>query len=195
MRRHPLLLALVPALALAACGGSSKTTSSLSTRGSAANSAVAAATSSAAAAAATSSTAAAKGPCSLATTDQIAAAFGGTVSSGGADPADPGGKRCTWQVSGASNLGQDGTVSIFYFAVQSRSAFDTAKSGLSSVTTSVAGVGDDAFYMTSTGALQFVKGDTVLTVQGVFGSGSRRADVTAVQADVTALAKTVAAAL
>ena len=133
-------------------------------------------------------------PCALSNVTDVLAAFGGKVAAGqtGSDPSTA--TQCTFAVTG-SNLGGDGEAVVYFATVQSRSSFDAAKAGLPGAV-DVPGVGDAAFYLPATAALQIAKGDTIFSVQAVFGVGAAtKPDPSKIQADVVALGKSVAAGL
>ncbi|UFS61009.1 DUF3558 family protein [Subtercola endophyticus] len=180
-----------------ACSSSSSTTSAGS--GAGAGSSASASASAADSGGPSAAPAAASGstdPCTLATTTEIQAIFGGTVATGAPDT-DPSqvNPTCVWPVTG-SNLGGSGQVDIFLpTAMQDATKFGYAKDGTPGAI-DLPGIGDSAFYSAQTDAVTFASGDTVVTVQSVFIRGDGNTlDPATTQQQVTALATKVAAGL
>jgi hypothetical protein len=128
-------------------------------------------------------------PCSLATPEMVAAAFGGSSS-----PGVPGTARnCTFKVTGASVPNVDAFfVDVFYYGTAAewdgiRAGFESNRGG----TTDVPGIGSKAFHPNDAGPTELVilAGDTVYSVSGGFGASDE------VNADVAELATAIAGTL
>jgi hypothetical protein len=128
-------------------------------------------------------------PCTLATTAQVKAAFGGTVAAGKVDNSI-GVPSCHFAVK-HSNLGASGEAIVFITPGQSAATFKLAKKEVPGAV-NVAGIGNGAFYAANTGSIEMLKGNTVANAQGVFLDANAHPITTAkMKADVIALAKAV----
>lgn len=125
-------------------------------------------------------------PCSLVTTAQVKAAFGGTVGAGKVDTSLPSAPTCHFKVT-HSNLGVNGDAIVFITPGQSAATFKLAKKYVPGAVT-VTGVGTAAFYNPHTTSIELLKGSTVASAQGVFFG----ANAAKIKADVIVLAKAVA---
>ncbi|MCI0544156.1 MAG: DUF3558 domain-containing protein [Actinobacteria bacterium] len=124
-------------------------------------------------------------PCSLATPEMVAAAFGGTVA-----PGQPGiARNCTYQITG----GIDDSVDVYHYGTADswdgvRQGFEDNRGG----TTDVPGLGDEAFHPNDMGPMELVvsAGGVIFSVGGnMFGPGGAE-----IEAAVLALAEAIAAA-
>lgn len=130
-------------------------------------------------------------PCSLATTADVKAAFGGAVGAGKVDTSLPGAPTCTFSVK-HSNLGLSGTAVVFITPGQSAATYKVAKKYVPGAV-SVSGVGTAAFYNPHTTSIELLKGNTVASAQGIFlNPGGPEPNAVKIKADVTVLAKAVA---
>ncbi|MBV8065794.1 MAG: hypothetical protein JOY73_09740 [Actinobacteria bacterium] len=129
-------------------------------------------------------------PCSLATTAQVKAAFGGTVSAGKVDNST-GVPACHFKVT-HSNLGVSGEAIVFITPGQSAATFKIAKKEVPGAI-SVSGIANGAFYVANTDSIELLKGSTVASAQGVFLDSDAHPIINAKsKADVIVLAKIVA---
>jgi hypothetical protein len=129
-------------------------------------------------------------PCSLVTTAQVKAAFGGTVGAGKLDTST-GVPACHFQVK-HSNLGVNGEAVVFITPGQTPATFKIAKKEVPGAV-AVSGIGNGAFYDGHTGSIEMLKGNTVASAQGIFLSSSGPPITGAkIKADVIILAKAVA---
>ena len=138
-----------------------------------------------------SQAAAASSPCSLATSADVHAAFGGKVGAGKVNNDISGAPTCHFSVKG-SNLGMNGEAVVFVTPGQTRATFNLAKKEVPG-TVSVSGVGSGAFYNPHTTSIELIKGNTVASAQGIFVNfGGPQVNPVKVKADVIVLAKAVA---
>jgi hypothetical protein len=124
-------------------------------------------------------------PCDLATSEMVAAAFGGTASDGvpGVLPI-----ICDYAIDGGSSP----SVSVYYYGAASnwdgiRSGFESNRGG----TTDVPGIGEAAFYPNDAGPTELVvlAGDLAFSVSAGFGGSDE------VNADIAELATAIAAVI
>jgi hypothetical protein len=140
----------------------------------------------------TSSSAA--GPCAITSAQDVAAAYHGKVKSESASTSGIGHPLCVFAMSG-SNVGAPGRVTVTLNPSQSMSGFAKTKRTASGAV-SVSGVGESAFYVPSTGILQFIKGHSAVVVQAqlrVPATSQRNPGV--LRSDTIALGKHIAAGL
>jgi hypothetical protein len=123
-------------------------------------------------------------PCSLASPQMVAAAFGGNASEGVAGPA----RNCTYTLTGGSLE----TVNVYHYGSADdwdgvRDGFETNRGG----TVDLAGIGEAAFYPKDAGPTEVVAraGGTIFSVSAGFGGSDE------VNADVAELATAIAASL
>ena len=191
MRRTLVILGLCTALGACSSGAGSKASSSSTTAapseastGLPATSSVAAATPGTTAAVATSG---AVKPCGIVTTDDVAAAFGGTVAPGVVNP-DNGG--CDYEITGKTNTGDSGTltqVSIKFSG--DYESFDHTKVVFPDIE-KVDGLGSEAWYYSFGSQLHISLRGQELLISGKFPG-----DAAAVKAEVVAFGHTVTAKL
>jgi hypothetical protein len=134
------------------------------------------------------------GICKIADPSDVANAYGGKVGTvaGGTTPI--GSTKCLFTLT-KSNTGVPGTVALTLNSSSSAAAFARVKKQAAGATT-VADVGERAFYQAATSTLQFVKGRSVVAIQAdIRVPGEKPANPPKVRADTVALAKTVAAQL
>jgi len=127
-------------------------------------------------------------PCTLLTTAQIAAVFGGQVSTG-ARPASSTRTECDWTITG-SKFGSGAKVVLYYPSNQSSAAFHAAKAGLPDAQP-VVELGTDAYYLADQAAMTVLVGENQFTVQAVLTS---KPDPVAVEDAVMAVARNADAA-
>jgi hypothetical protein len=133
-------------------------------------------------------------PCSLVTSAQVKAAFGGTVGAGKVDNSIPGSPTCHFTVT-HSNLGFNGTAVVFLTPEQTVATFKLARKEVPGAV-NASGVGTAAFYNPHTAGVELLKGSTVANAQGIFlNPGGPQPNAAKLKADVIALAKAVAAHL
>ena len=123
-------------------------------------------------------------PCAIVTTDDVAAAFGGSVAAGVINP-DNGG--CDYEITGQTNTGPSGVltqVSIEFTGAEFGS-YERAKVVFPDVV-KVDGVSSEAYYLSFGSQLHVNIGGQELVISGLFPG-----DDTAVQAEVIAFGKTV----
>ncbi len=129
--------------------------------------------------------------CKLATTAEVRAAFGGSVSAGKIDNSIPSAPTCRFSVK-HSNVGLSGLAVVFITPGQSAATFKIAKK-LVPGAVSVSGVGTAAFYDPHTTAVELLRGNTVASAQGIFfNPGGPGPNPAKIKADVILLAKAVA---
>ncbi len=158
------LLTVVATAGLVACssGSSGKTSSPGSTSGGASGSSSAGGGGASSASAGSGGT---KDPCSLASADDVTAAFGGTVAAGVADPNNSSGPTCTFAVTAAS-FGVDCSVIVDVPSFPSNRDEFNQNENLGGAPETVDGIGDAA-YKPEQGSpyVQFIKGATVVDVR------------------------------
>lgn len=115
------------------------------------------------------STASLPDPCKLLEPAALQVSFGGVVSPG-ATPPGAVRKECDWTVTG-SQFGTDGTVTLYYPAVQSSAAFAAAEAGLPGAM-KLEGLGNPAFYDSTMTALTMLVGEHQFVLQGDFHLGN-----------------------
>ena len=134
------------------------------------------------------------GQCRITSSSTVASAFGGKVGTETAGTSGIGNPICKFTLA-RSNAGAPGTVSVTLNTSANSKAFAQLK-GQAQGGTSVSGVADDAFYVSNTATLQFLKGHTWVVMQAnIRVPGGTPPKPTQVRADTVALAKTIAAAL
>lgn len=127
-------------------------------------------------------------PCAIVTTDDVAAAFGGSVAAGVINP-DNGG--CDYEITGETNTGPSGIltqVSIEFTGAEFGS-YERAKVVFPDVV-KVDGVGSEAYYLSFGSQLHINIGGQELVISGLFPG-----DDAAVQDEVVAFGKTVVSKL
>ncbi|MGZ4678550.1 MAG: hypothetical protein ACXWBO_15040 [Ilumatobacteraceae bacterium] len=205
MRRTLIILGLCAALGACSSSGSktvSTSAPSTTATGAAATSPVAVTNTAAAtptvtptatnAAAAPGTTAAATpsgtiDPCAIVTTDDVAAAFGGTVAAGVLNP-DNGG--CDYEITGQTNTGPSGILTQVSIELKSDYISIDKEKVVFPEIEKVDGVGSEAWYYASAHQLHINLGGRELLISGLFPG-----DEAAVKAEVVAFAKTVIAKL
>ena len=134
------------------------------------------------------------GPCSLTNSADVGSAYGGKVTSETAGMSGIGNPICTFTLT-SSNAGAPGRLSITIDASASAAAFASTRRH-SAGAIAVSGVGDSAFYLSSTATLHFLKGHSAGVIQADFRMPhGMPPEPGRVRADTTALGKRVAAAL
>jgi hypothetical protein len=123
-------------------------------------------------------------PCSIVTTDDVAAAFGGSVAAGVINP-DNGG--CDYEITGQTNTGPSGVLTqvSIEFTGADFGSYEKTKVVFPDVV-KVDGVGSEAYYLSFGSQLHVNVGGQELVISGLFPG-----DDTAVQAEVIAFGKTV----
>jgi hypothetical protein len=135
--------------------------------------------------------AATKNPCKLVKASEISEVFGQPVAKPKTRLSTAVSKQCQFKVSATTDK-PDGSVATYLQFVGAKIAFDTDRKQLEA--SSVSGLGKDAFYQDTgaTGGVVWVlKGDVLLTVQGIFlsiGSGPA-ADPAVLKDELVAVAK------
>lgn len=133
-------------------------------------------------------------PCRITSPTDVAAAFGGKVGPSTAGTSGIGNPICRFTLT-KSNAGVPGTVSVTVDTKSSAKTFAQVKKSQPGAV-SVGGVGDSAFYVASTGTLQFIKGSQAAVLQAVLRApGGPAPSAARVKADVISLARTVAASM
>jgi hypothetical protein len=139
---------------------------------------------------AASANAATPSPCKLASTAEVKAAFGGSVSAGKVEDA-AGVPACHFAVK-HSNLGVSGEAVVFVTPGQSAATFKITKKYIPGAVT-VSGIGNGAFYDAHTGSIELLKGSTVASAQGIFLDADAHPITSAkIKSDVVIFAKAVA---
>ena len=123
-------------------------------------------------------------PCAIVTTDDVAAAFGGSVAAGVINP-DNGG--CDYEITGQTNTGPSGILTqvSIEFTGADFGSYEKTKVVFPDVV-KVDGVGSEAYYLSFGSQLHVNIGGQELVISGLFPG-----DDTAVQAEVIAFGKTV----
>ena len=139
---------------------------------------------------AATATAATKNPCKLVKSSEINKVFGQPVGKPKQRISTPVSKQCEWKVTATADK-PGGSVATYLQFVGAKSAFKADRPQFE--TASVSGLGKDAFYQ-STGAaggvVWVLKGDVLMTVQGVFFSvNGPMFDPAALQDELVAVAK------
>ena len=122
-------------------------------------------------------------PCAIVTTDDVAAAFGGSVAAGVTNP-DNGG--CDYEITGQTNTGPSGVltqVSITFGG--DYGSYDRAKVVFPDVE-KIDGLGSEAYYLSFGSQLHINVGGQDLVISGLFPGDDK-----AVQAEVVAFGTTV----
>jgi hypothetical protein len=122
-------------------------------------------------------------PCTIVTTDDVAAAFGGTVAAGVINP-DNGG--CDYEITGQTKTGPSGIltqVSIEFSG--DYGSYDHSKVVFPDIV-KIDGLGSEAWYYSFGSQLHINIGGQALVISGLFPG-----DKAAVQAEVVAFATTV----
>ncbi len=122
-------------------------------------------------------------PCAIVTTDDVAAAFGGTVAAGVLNP-DNGG--CDYEITGQTNTGPSGILTQVSIELKADYiSLDKEKIVFPDIE-KIDGVGKEAWYYQAAHQLHIDLGGRELLISGLFPG-----DETAVKAEVVAFAKTV----
>ncbi len=122
-------------------------------------------------------------PCAIVTTDDVAAAFGGTVAAGVLNP-DNGG--CDYVITGQTKTGDSGILTQASIELKSDYiSFDKEKVVFPDIE-KIDGVGNEAWYYALAHQLHINLGGQELLISGLFPG-----DEAAVKAEVVAFAKTV----
>jgi hypothetical protein len=122
-------------------------------------------------------------PCAIVTTDDVAAAFGGTVAPGVVNP-DNGG--CDYEITGTTNTGDSGILTQVSLEFTSNyQTYDQAKVVFPDIE-KVDGLGSEAWYLTFGSQLHINLGGQELVISGLFPG-----DEQAVKAEIIAFAHTV----
>jgi hypothetical protein len=134
-------------------------------------------------------------PCRITSSADVAVAFGGKVGTSTAGTSGIGNPICRFTLT-KSNAGVPGTVSVTVNAKSTAKTFAQIKKSQPGAA-SVSGVGDSAFYVASTGTLQFIKGSQAAVLQATLRAapGGPSPSANQVKADVTSLARSVAASM
>ena len=127
-------------------------------------------------------------PCAIVTTDDVAAAFGGSVAAGVTNP-DNGG--CDYEITGETNTGPSGILTqvSIEFTGADFNPYEKAKVVFPDLV-KVDGVGSEAYYLSFGSQLHVNIGGQELVISGLFPG-----DDTAVQAEVVAFGKTLVSKL
>ena len=123
-------------------------------------------------------------PCAIVTTDDVAAAFGGSVVAGVTNP-DNGG--CDYEITGETNTGPSGILTqvSIEFTGADFNPYEKAKVVFPDLV-KVDGVGSEAYYLSFGSQLHVNIGGQELVISGLFPG-----DDAAVQAEVIAFGKTL----
>ena len=122
-------------------------------------------------------------PCAIVTTDDVAAAFGGTVAPGVVNP-DNGG--CDYEITGQTNTGDSGILTQVSIAFSGEyQSFDETKVVFPDIE-KVDGLGSEAWYYTFGSQLHINLGGQELVISGLIPG-----DDAAVKAEVIAFGQTV----
>ena len=134
------------------------------------------------------------GQCKITSSPDVASAFGGKVGTETAGTSGIGNPICRFTLA-KSNAGAPGTVSVTLNASASATEFAQLKKQTQGGT-SLSGVGDNAFYVSNTATLQFLKGHSAVVMQAnIRVPGGMPPKPVQVRADSVALAKAIAANL
>jgi hypothetical protein len=122
-------------------------------------------------------------PCSIVTTDDVAAAFGGTVAAGVINP-DNGG--CDYEITGQTNTGPSGVLTqVSIELAGDYGSYDKSKVIFPDIE-KVDGLGSEAWYYSFGSQLHINLGGQALVISGLFPG-----DDSAVKAEVIAFGTTV----
>lgn len=126
-------------------------------------------------------------PCSIVTTDDVAAAFGGTVAAGVINP-DNGG--CDYEITGQTNTGPSGVLTqVSIELAGDYGSYDKSKVIFPDIE-KVDGLGSEAWYYSFGSQLHINLGGQALVISGLFPG-----DDSAVKAEVIAFGHSVVAKL
>lgn len=126
-------------------------------------------------------------PCSIVTTDDVAAAFGGTVAAGVINP-DNGG--CDYEITGQTNTGPSGVLTqVSIELAGDYGSYDKSKVIFPDIE-KVDGLGSEAWYYSFGSQLHINLGGQALVISGLFPG-----DDSAVKAEVVAFGHAVVAKL
>jgi hypothetical protein len=134
--------------------------------------------------------AATKNPCKLVKRSEISKIFGQTVGKPIAQLSTPVSKQCEFKVAQSTSR-PGGSVATYLQFVGAKTAFTMDRKQFQS--SSVTGLGDNAFYQetgASGGVVWVLKGEVLMTVQGVFFSvNGPHVDAAHLKAELVAVAK------
>lgn len=132
--------------------------------------------------------------CRITAPGDVAAAFGGKVVTTSAGTSGIGNPICRFTLT-KSNAGVPGTVSVTVDAKSSAKTFAQIKKSLPGAT-SVAGVGDSAFFVAGTSTVQFLKGSQAAVLQATLRApGGPTPPAARVKSDLIVLAQSIAASM